>query len=79
MGFQVANGKISSDDERNPIIVDLFDDPAFALARHKAMQNACMLLNMGEFEPARLSSEEMEYTMIQTVLGKLGECFKPLK
>jgi fructose 1,6-bisphosphate aldolase/phosphatase len=79
MGFQVANGKISSDDEGNPIIADLFDDPAFALARHEAMQNACVLRNMGEFEPARLSSEEMEYTTIQKVLGKLGKRFKTLK
>jgi fructose 1,6-bisphosphate aldolase/phosphatase len=79
IGFQVADGKISSDDEGNPIIADLFDDPAFALARREAMQNACTLRNMGEFEPARLSSEDMEYTTIQKVLGKLGERFKPLK
>ena len=79
IGFQVANGKISSDDEGNPMIADLFDDPGFALARREAMQNACMLRNMGEFEPARLSSEEMEYTTIQQVLGKLGKRFKPIK
>jgi fructose 1,6-bisphosphate aldolase/phosphatase len=79
LGFQVANGKISCDDEGNPIIADMFDDPAFALARREAMQNACVLRNMGEFEPARLSAEEMEYTTIQKVLGKLGERFKPLK
>jgi fructose 1,6-bisphosphate aldolase/phosphatase len=79
IGFQVANGQISSDDEGNPMIADLFDDPAFALARREAMQNACVLRNMGEFEPARLSSEEMEYTTIQQVLGKLGKRFKPIK
>jgi fructose 1,6-bisphosphate aldolase/phosphatase len=79
IGFQLANGKISSDDEGNPMIADLFDDPAFALARREAMQNACALRNMGEFEPARLSSEEMEYTTIQTVLEKLGKRFKPIK
>jgi fructose 1,6-bisphosphate aldolase/phosphatase len=79
IGFQVANGKISSDDEGKPIIADLFDDPAFALARREAIQNACTLRNMGEFEPARLSAEDMEYTTIQTVLRKLGERFKPLK
>jgi fructose 1,6-bisphosphate aldolase/phosphatase len=43
------------------------------------MRNACMLRRMGEFEPARLSSEEMEYTTIQQVLEKLGERFKPVK
>ncbi|TRO52357.1 fructose 1,6-bisphosphatase [Candidatus Bathyarchaeota archaeon] len=79
IGFQVANGRISCDDEGMPIIADLFDDPAFALARREAMQNACMLRNMGEFEPARLSSEDMEYTTIQEVLEKLGERFKPIK
>jgi fructose 1,6-bisphosphate aldolase/phosphatase len=72
IGFQVANGKISSDSNGVPITADLFDDPAFALARREAMQNACMLRNMGEFEPARLSAEEMEYTTTQKVLGKLG-------
>ncbi len=79
IGFQLANGRISSYDEGTPIIADLFDDSAFALARREAMQNACTLRNMGEFEPARLSSEDMEYTTIQKVLGKLGERFKPLK
>jgi fructose 1,6-bisphosphate aldolase/phosphatase len=78
LGFQVANGQISCDDEGTPMIADLFDDPAFALARHEAMHNACTLRNMGEFEPARLSAEEMEYTTIQQVLGKLGKRFKPL-
>ena len=79
LGFQVANGQISSDDEGNPMIADLFDDPAFSLARREAVHNACVLRNMGEFEPARLSSEEMEYTTIQQVLGKLGKRFKPVK
>jgi len=78
IGFQVANGQISSDDEGTPIIADLFDDPAFAPARREAMQNACMLRNMGEFEPARLSAEDMEYTTIQKVLEKLGERFKSI-
>jgi fructose 1,6-bisphosphate aldolase/phosphatase len=79
LGLQVADGRISNDDEGNPLVADLFDDPAFALARHEAMQNACTLRNMGEFEPARLSAEEMEYTTIQQVLEKLGKRFKLLK
>jgi fructose 1,6-bisphosphate aldolase/phosphatase len=78
LGFQVANGRISSDDEGNPMIADLFDDPAFALARHEAMQNAFALRNMGKFEPARLGAEEMEYRTIHQVLEKLGKRFKPL-
>jgi fructose 1,6-bisphosphate aldolase/phosphatase len=79
LGFQVSNGQIASDDEGKPMIADLFDDPAFALARRDAVHNARMLRRMGEFEPARLSSEEMEYTTIKQVLEKLGERFKPVK
>ncbi|MCW4044649.1 MAG: fructose-1,6-bisphosphatase [Candidatus Bathyarchaeota archaeon] len=79
LGFQVSNGKIACDSDGVPLVADLFDDPAFALARREAMHNACMLRRMGEFEPARLGSEEMEYTTIQQVLAKLGERFKPVK
>jgi fructose 1,6-bisphosphate aldolase/phosphatase len=79
LGFQVSNGQIASDDQGNPMIADLFDDPAFALARREAIHNATMLRRMGEFEPARLSSEEMEYTTIKQVLKKLGERFTPVK
>jgi fructose 1,6-bisphosphate aldolase/phosphatase len=79
LGLQVSNGRIASDDEGKPMISDLFDDPAFALARHEAIRDGATLRRMGEFEPARLSSEEMEYTTIQQVLGKLGERFKPVE
>jgi fructose 1,6-bisphosphate aldolase/phosphatase len=79
LGFQVSDGKIAVDDEGKPMIADMFDDPAFALARREAVHNGIMLRRMGEFEPARLGPEEMEYTTIQTVLQKLGERFKPVK
>ena len=78
LGFQVSNGRISSDDEGKPMIADLFADPAFEIARSEAVQNACMLRRMGEFEPARLSAEEMEYTTIQQILKKLSKRFKPI-
>ena len=78
LGFQIANGKISSDDEGKPLIADLFDDPAFSIARHEAIQNGCTLRRMGEFEPARLSAEDMEYTTIQQVLQKMEKRFTPL-
>jgi fructose 1,6-bisphosphate aldolase/phosphatase len=78
LGFQVADGKISCGDDGEPMIADMFDDPAFSIARSEAMENAVMLRRMGEFEPARLGSEEMEYTTIQTVLEKLGKRFKAL-
>jgi len=77
LGFQVADGTIACDDNGKPMIADLFDDPAFALARREAMQYATMLRRMGEFEPARLGPQEMEYTTLQQVLEKLKERFKP--
>jgi len=77
LGFQVANGKIASDDDGKPMMADLFDDPAFALARREALESASALRRMGEFEPARLGPEEMEYTTIQQILQKLKERFKP--
>src|SRR5512136_1542573 len=78
LGFQVADGKIACDDEGEPMIADMFDDCAFGGARREAMDNAVMLRRMGEFEPARLGEEEMEYTTIKQVLEKLGDRFKPV-
>jgi fructose 1,6-bisphosphate aldolase/phosphatase len=78
LGLQVANGEIASDDEGKPMVADLFDDPAFDLARREASENASMLRRMGEFEPARLGPDEMEYTTLQQILEKLKERFKPL-
>lgn len=78
LGFQVANGKISSGDDGKAMMADLFDDPAFALARSEALEYASMLRRMGEFEPARLGPEEMEYTTLQQVLEKLKERFRPV-
>ncbi|MEM3442658.1 MAG: fructose-1,6-bisphosphate aldolase/phosphatase [Candidatus Bathyarchaeia archaeon] len=77
LGFQVAHGKIACDDEDKPMIADLFDDPAFDLARREAIKYASMLRSMGEFEPARLGPEEMEYTTLQQILDKLKERFEP--
>jgi fructose 1,6-bisphosphate aldolase/phosphatase len=77
LGFQVAHGKIASDDDGAPLISDLFDDPAFDLARREAVEYAAALRRMGEFEPARLSAEVMEYTTLPKVLEKLRGRFKP--
>jgi fructose 1,6-bisphosphate aldolase/phosphatase len=76
LGFQVANGKIAEDDEGEPMIADLFDDPAFDLARREALDYASMLRRMGEFEPARLGVEQMEYTTLSKVLERLKGRFK---
>jgi len=73
LGFQVSNGRIATDDDGKPMIVDLFDDPAFDLARKEAMEYAAILRRMGEFEPARLGMNAMEYTTLPNVLKKLRD------
>jgi fructose 1,6-bisphosphate aldolase/phosphatase len=78
LGFQVSEGRIASGDDGKPMIADLFDDPAFSLARREAVKYASMLRRMGEFEPSRLSAEAMEYTTLPQVLQKLKDRFKPL-
>jgi fructose 1,6-bisphosphate aldolase/phosphatase len=78
LGFQVANGSIANDNDGKPLIADLFADPAFSLARQEALEYASMLRRMGEFEPARLSVEAMEYTTLPQVLEKLKKRFKPI-
>jgi len=77
LGFQVSNGKIAMNDNGKPMVADLFDDPAFDMARHEAMEYASMLRRMGEFEPALLGIEEMEYTTLPKILERLKERFKP--
>jgi len=75
LGFQVGNGMIASDDNGEPLISDLFEDPAFDLARREAVEYAAVFRRMGEFEPARLSSHAMEYTTLPKVLDKLKKRF----
>lgn len=75
LGFQVGNGMIASDDNGEPLISDLFEDPAFDLARREAVEYAAVFRRMGEFEPARLSSHAMEYTTLPKVLEKLKKRF----
>jgi fructose 1,6-bisphosphate aldolase/phosphatase len=75
LGFQLCNGKIASDDSGEPLICDLFEDPAFDLARKEAIEYAAVFRRMGEFEPARLGSNSMEYTTLPKVLEKLKNRF----
>jgi len=77
LGIQVVNGKIASGHDGKPLIADLFEDPAFNLAREEALQLAAALRRMGEFQPARLSEEVMEYTTLPETLKKLAGRFKP--
>jgi len=77
LGLQISNGEIACDDDGEPMIADLFEDPAFDMARQEALEYGAMLRRMGEFEPARLGPEEMEYTTLGQVLDKLKKRFKP--
>ena len=77
LGLQIAHGGLASDDDGNPLIADLFDDPAFDLARREAVEYAVTLRRMGEFEPARLGSNVMEYTTLPKLLEKLKDKFQP--
>ncbi|MFP3985541.1 MAG: fructose-1,6-bisphosphate aldolase/phosphatase [Candidatus Bathyarchaeia archaeon] len=77
VGFQLCNGAIASDKNGVPLVCDMFDDPAFDMARREAVEMAAMLRRMGEFEPARLSAEAMEYTTLPQLLEKLKDRFKP--
>jgi fructose 1,6-bisphosphate aldolase/phosphatase len=75
LGFQVGDGMIASDDNDEPLISDLFEDPAFDMARQEALEYADVFRRMGEFEPGRLSSHAMEYTTLPKVLEKLKKRF----
>jgi fructose 1,6-bisphosphate aldolase/phosphatase len=59
------------------MVKDLFDDPAFDLARREAVEMAAVFRRMGEFEPARLSAATMEYTTLPQILQKLKDRFEP--
>lgn len=77
LGFQVCNGQIASNDDGTPLISDLFEDPSFDMARREAIEYAAALRRMGEFEPARLGAETMEYTTLPQTLKKLRRRFRP--
>ena len=74
----MTEGEIVSDEDGNPLIYDLFDDPAFDLARRECVEYASIIRRMGEFEPARLPESYMEYTALSKVLEKLKGRFHPV-
>ena len=77
LGFQICEGRIADDPNGAPMISDLFDDPAFDEARQEATKLAGVLRMMGEFQPARLSAEAMEYTNLPQILERLSSRFQP--
>jgi fructose 1,6-bisphosphate aldolase/phosphatase len=75
LGVQISNGKLASDEDGSPLVVDIFADLAFDQARKEALDLASHLRRMGEFEPARLGPEAMEYTTLPQVLKELEPRF----
>jgi len=71
LGFQLANGKLIGPR-------DMFDDPGFDHVRDKANQIADYLRLHGPFEPHRLPLDEMEYTTMPVVAGKLASRWVPI-
>ena len=72
LGFQLAEGKLIGPR-------DMFDEPGFDHVRDKANQIADYLRAHGPFEPHRLPLEEMEYTTMPQVAGKLAARWVPLE
>jgi fructose 1,6-bisphosphate aldolase/phosphatase len=77
IGFQVCNGGIALGTTGKPLVNDMFDDPAFDMARRESVKMTSVFRRMGEFEPARLGSEGMEYTTLPQIIRKLEGRFKP--
>ncbi len=73
MGWQVSNGALVGVEDNEP--VDLFDDPVWDYSRELATKIAFYMRTMGEIMPARIESEELEYTSLPKVLEKLKERF----
>lgn len=71
LGFQLNNGFLGQS-------VDMFEDVSFDLARQKANEITDYMRRHGPFEPARLSSDEMEYTTLPQVLTSLEGKWKSL-
>lgn len=71
-GFQISDGYLIGP-------LDLFDDPAFDLARDQAINIADYMRRHGPFEPHRLPMEEMEYTTLPNVLKKLEDRFSDVE
>lgn len=74
LGFNLSDGRIVGLEDNQP--ADLFDDPAFDKARDVANNVTQYIRAHGEFMPARLGPEELEYTTMPQVLEKLKTRFK---
>jgi fructose 1,6-bisphosphate aldolase/phosphatase len=75
LGFNITNGQLVGEKDNEPS--DLFADVAFDRARKVAGDVSDYIRRHGEFMPARLGPEEMEYTTLPSTLEKLKPRFKP--
>ncbi len=74
LGFNLTNGRLVGLYGKEP--ADLFDDPAFDHSRRRANEIAEYMRLHGEFMPARLELEQMEYTTLPHVIKRLRGRFK---
>ncbi|HYY45200.1 MAG TPA: fructose 1,6-bisphosphatase, partial [Actinomycetota bacterium] len=72
LGYQLKNGRLHGPR-------DMFDDPSFDEARHKANEVMDYLRRHGPFEPHRLPLEEMEYTTMPSVAERLEDRWEPVE
>jgi len=72
LGFQLTEGRLIGPR-------DMFADPAFDGARRQANDMADYLRRHGPFEPHRLPLEDMEYTTMPEIAGRVASRWKPLE
>ncbi|MEM4649875.1 MAG: fructose-1,6-bisphosphatase, partial [Candidatus Bathyarchaeia archaeon] len=73
LGFNISDGQLIGVKGNEP--ADLFADVAFDRARAIANEVTDYIRRHGEFMPARLGPEEMEYTTLPKILEKLKDRF----
>ncbi len=71
LGFQMCEGTLLGP-------VDLFKDKSYDLARKQALEISDYMRRHGPFEPHLLSPEELEYTTLPEVIGKLKKRFEDI-
>lgn len=69
LGFQISDGELIGPK-------DLFDDVAFDYTRDKAMESAEYMRRHGPFQPQLCGAEDLEYTTLPEVVGRLEERFE---
>jgi len=73
LGYNICDGRLIGVGNEP---ADFFDDPAFDRARTMANEITDYIRRHGEFMPARLGLEEMEYTTLPQVLERLRPRFR---